>query len=657
MPAPTSLLYLHIGIAPNGEMTLQQNNRSEHTADKNLDFLRQGQVKTLSEIRWTEERATGNLYLFNEIETHLLSAKQNLNLKNKKATASTFLIVTTSDLTSTNRPWLPALNQAIQQLDRAQKANKTYEYEQALNQYKTLREKSNHSHLYQISITALSEHPTDGQHLLETLINNLISDNTPQRPTIQTYPADHPRFQQHLDALQNQTPLPLSELTPEQKRIADLPITEAIPVKSGSRLGRLNDKSLGARPQLSQQFRTTFNLGGDQPKTAISPGQTPTPDTQKPNQNDSALTRNPGQSLLSLRRKNDEPTYKMGDLRPLSNIFTLAFRNRLIEVVEQLAEQLQQTHQATSANTALQTVVTLDHFRQNHLDLITPDQYIVGIDPNETPIVSSFADIPHRFIAGATGAGKSNFVKFLLYQLFTADPTRTVWLADFKGGEDFRCANDFCPGLKVVSDFDDFGELLEDLWKQHEQRKAGSNQGVTAKLEKIKQLLQQGISLDDIDEDALVDTPQTFSRNILIIDEMAQLSNLKADRNKRDLAKEIELNLNKIARLGRSTGTHLICCTQSQEIEHVPTDLLNNIGDRLVFRVEANAVSNRFLGCDKAFKLPQTPKGRAIYRGSKYQGSPNELDTVITPLLPHGSINDLIALKEEIRLWNSIFQT
>jgi hypothetical protein len=594
-----------------------------------------------------------NLYLPNDLETHLSKARQNLELAPEKLTAQTLLTIVISTIDDTDRPWQPALSQAIQQLEKAQKTAKNYDHDRALKRYQTLRAKTEHSHLYQIDIFALSENPTDAAYLLDTILTHLLREDTPHRPSIKTYTPDHPRFQQHLQSLNQRQPVSLPPLTDAEQRIADLPIAQAIKAKSGSLLSRLSDNSLSTRPQLSQQFKTTFKLDTNQTTSAQLPGQTQPQNTLTNAPQTSALsnTANTTGSLLSPRTKNTNPEKvpTMGDLRPLSHLFTLPFRNRVIEIFEQIAAAAQAHAKTDTTNNTLHTTVTLAHFQQNHLQHLTPDQYLVGIDPNDTPILSSFADIPHRFIAGATGAGKSNFIKFLLYQLFLADPTRTIWLADFKGGSDFLVPSKVCPGLKIVSDYDEFGALLEDFWQQHEQRIASTNQSVEAQLDL---LLQSDIDIDNID-DALNQHATNFSRNILIIDEMAQLSNLKADLSDRDkvkFANTLNTNINKIARLGRSTGTHLICCTQSQEIDLIPTDLLNNIGDRLIFRVEKDAISNRFLGCELASKLPQTPKGRAIYRGSRYQGSENDLDTVITPLFPQD-------LKEEVKLWKSVFQT
>ncbi len=632
-------LHLQIHRDPEGRIRLHKNTDRP-------DRLTEQPWTTLAETTWPEKiDSEHNLYLPTNLDPHLTKTQQTLNLTPLTAQTLLTLIITPIE----DRPWKPALDRAIQQLEKAQKANKNYDYERALKRYQELRDKTDHSHLYQINLFALSQHPTDAQTLLETVLNNLLQPTTPNRPSIKAYPLDHPRFQQHLDAIQHQKPIPRPELTQEEQRILNLPIAQAIKAKSGSILSRLSDNSLGTRPQLSSQFKTAFKLDTEPTNPAQLPGHTSTP-SSSPNAstptNKTSSLANTGGSSLSRRSDASQEASTLGDLRPLSNLFNLTFRNRLIELFEHIAATAQTQADANRTSDTLQTNVTLDHFQQHHLDLIDPDRYIVGISPTGNPITSSFAEIPHRFIAGATGAGKSNFIKFLLYQLFLADPTRTIWLADFKGGSDFLVPSKVCPGLKIVSDYDEFGALLEDFWQQHEQRIASTNQSVEAQLDL---LLQSDIDIDNID-DALNQHTTNFSRNILIIDEMAQLSNLKTDRDKRDLAKAIDTNINKIARLGRSTGTHLICCTQSQEIDLVPTDLLNNIGDRLIFRVEKDAVSNRFLGCDKASRLPQTPKGRAIYRGSRYQGSENDLDTVITPLFPQD-------LKEEVKLWKSVFQT
>ncbi|MEG4230436.1 hypothetical protein QUA35_30215 [Microcoleus sp. N9_B2] len=83
-----------------------------------------------------------------------------------------------------------------------------------------------------------------------------------------------------------------------------------------------------------------------------------------------------------------------------------------------------------------------------------------------------------------------------------------------------------------------------------------------------------------------------------------------------------------LAAQARVTGIHIIYCSQRPTPEVIPSQISDNMDERLIFRVQP-AASQRLLDDDRAASLPVEPRGRAVYRGSE-----PELTIVATPFVP-----------------------
>ncbi len=112
-------------------------------------------------------------------------------------------------------------------------------------------------------------------------------------------------------------------------------------------------------------------------------------------------------------------------------------------------------------------------------------------------------------------------------------------------------------------------------------------------------------------EEAREAAPPSWPRLLVVVDEVAELTccDLSDDRAARAAQQAASGRLGEIARLGRSVGVHLVCCTQRPDAEAIPGQLKAN----LAFRVRAAVNSYILLDSDRAALLPPHP-GRAIWQ-------------------------------------------
>ncbi|WP_158234483.1 FtsK/SpoIIIE domain-containing protein [Limnothrix sp. PR1529] len=419
-------------------------------------------------------------------------------------------------------------------------------------------------------------------------------------------------------------PQPWSE---PQREIGQLTFDEAIrPPKKGL-LDRYSDGSLsGPQPKLSDEFKQIL-----------------------PNRPPSALAKSSGVSgslLSTFRNSNTPPAAIVADLRPLSNHLPIEIAERFITPCVELVNHYRNLQQA-EANQPFSQTYTLESLIQSYSHLINDDQYIVGTDANGQPVTSEFKTSPHRFVAGEAGAGKTNFLKVLLYQLLWHNPNRTIWLADFKGGMDFQVVSAVFPNIKLITNYADFDRLLQNFWQQSEERSNDRSENIQEELAYLLQLTPEDRRRYQ-EEKSQKNHTVSWERNLLIIDEMAQLAHLYDDRDQKEIAKSVKANIDKVVRLGRAFKANIVFCTQSKEENVIDSNLLNNVSDRLVFRVSADTVSLRFLGSDHASKISPRTKGRGIYRGPDYAGDADDLKEIATPRFPD---DDQIT---ELNLWEEL---
>ena len=108
--------------------------------------------------------------------------------------------------------------------------------------------------------------------------------------------------------------------------------------------------------------------------------------------------------------------------------------------------------------------------------------------------------------------------------------------------------------------------------------------------------------------------PADWPRILVVVDEVAELTvrHLGDDRAARAAQQAATGRLCEIARLGRSVGIHLVCCTQGPDADAVPGQLKANLDGTVAVRVRAAINSFILLDSDRAAMLPPHP-GRTVF--------------------------------------------
>ncbi|MCS3757488.1 DNA translocase FtsK [Salinibacter ruber] len=204
-----------------------------------------------------------------------------------------------------------------------------------------------------------------------------------------------------------------------------------------------------------------------------------------------------------------------------------------------------------------------------------------GVKPNGQVHWLSITDLPHMLVAGATGSGKSVFLRSLIISLSTlyspedlqlvlVDPKRT----------DFSLFNNL-PHLRgnegVITDAQEAIDVLAYL--------------VNHELEQRTQQLEEEFYMDihDYNKDHPDDPIPPI---IVVVDEFADLSDVMDTKEQRE---NFDLALKRLAQRARSVGIHLVVATQRPTADIIDGTIKANLPCRVSFRLESNVDSRTVL--------------------------------------------------------------
>ncbi|MCB8749218.1 FtsK/SpoIIIE domain-containing protein [Planktothrix agardhii] len=479
--------------------------------------------------------------------------------------------------------WVNAINQMLAQLEKVN-ANTNGIKDNILSVTSALYQKYQQSYpnsdLFQYSIKALAENRADAFPVLNALIDEAIKE-TPhgKRCRIIQISKDKPGFYESLEATKNVDISSNIEWEGWDKNDSQLLIKNAIqPQKKGLAKFGGDSGSLPEKPSFNHQNQPPL-IGG------INSEQ---------NQNLPQLydTVSDGSALAKLsstpapsRMVDLKPLHRLATAQEISGFFRIGIppvnnKNSFEEIVKMLPE-----------------ILPIEQVIKNYGDLINEDTYIVGVDESGDPCLSNFEDIAHRLVAGVPKSGKTNFINSIIYQfLYASDKIKTereIYIADFKEGLDYHRITRRYSNVKLVTEFEDFASLLNSLVQKYKQR---LNEMIAQDVESLAQLRAKCNNQDH--------------RIILFIDEAASIVNAE-----RSIKGNIYRDLETLVLKSRVADINIFYCTQQPADTNVtPSQILYNLDERIVFRVQSN-ISSRLLDDDRAASLPVNPKGRAIYRG------------------------------------------
>ncbi len=199
---------------------------------------------------------------------------------------------------------------------------------------------------------------------------------------------------------------------------------------------------------------------------------------------------------------------------------------------------------------------------------------------------------PHGLVVGATGSGKSEFLRTLVLGLaLTHSPEHlNLVLVDFKGGATFAGMTDLPQVSAVITN------LAEELTLVDRMQDA-----LSGELVRRQELLRGAGNLQSIHD------YETARRNgadlqplpslVIVVDEFSELLSAKPEFLDLFVA---------IGRLGRSLGLHLLLASQQLE-EGRLRGLESHLSYRVGLRTFSAAESRAVLGVPDAFELPASP--------------------------------------------------
>lgn len=216
---------------------------------------------------------------------------------------------------------------------------------------------------------------------------------------------------------------------------------------------------------------------------------------------------------------------------------------------------------------------------------------VLGVDAFGEQEIWNMSTIPHGLDGGESNSGKTTSVKLVLAQVLLLG--HIVYLADFKNAIDYeKIWHEKC---KIVSSKNDLLEVLDNLINEYDIR--------------VQELINNGVNnIDNYNKLA----SKKMKHIVFAFDEVAEVFAV----DKKYLSKEeqeqlsrIEANIDKLARLGRAVGIHLLLSTQRPSADIIPKQTRTNIGYRICFRAD-EILSNIILdNKDASDKIPKNARG------------------------------------------------
>lgn len=218
-----------------------------------------------------------------------------------------------------------------------------------------------------------------------------------------------------------------------------------------------------------------------------------------------------------------------------------------------------------------------------------PYSFVVGLS-NEGYVIADLCEIHHMLIAGSTGGGKSGFFKQAIVGLLRTSEFLQLYLIDLKrvDAKPFEALSN----VRVIKDNAQAISCLETVVREMERRYTFLDENGRTEIDPVRDKLDRIVV--GIDEASLLFTVEKNSKATKIMAEKA-----------RELA-------DKIAKLGRAAGIHLILATQKVVKETIDTRVQANINSKICFRVNTQLSSITVLGHKGASELPKIP-GRGLW--------------------------------------------
>ena len=215
----------------------------------------------------------------------------------------------------------------------------------------------------------------------------------------------------------------------------------------------------------------------------------------------------------------------------------------------------------------------------------SPATLALGVNLYGDPCFVDIKKLPHALIAGSTGAGKSCCINSAIISLLykaTPDEVRLIMI-DPKQVE-----------LTMYSGIPHL--LMDEIICETDKAIRALSWAIEEMQRRIKFLSEVGFqNIDDYNENCAKNNWKKIPRIIIIVDEFAELMSTGK--------KAVEDMVNRIARLARAAGIHLILATQRPSVDVISGTIKNNFPSRMAFKVTSSFDSKTMLDQIGAEKL------------------------------------------------------
>lgn len=231
----------------------------------------------------------------------------------------------------------------------------------------------------------------------------------------------------------------------------------------------------------------------------------------------------------------------------------------------------------------------------------------LGVDVQSEQVRINLADAPHLLVAGATGTGKTVFLRSVLEQL-SRNSAAEIHIIDPKGVElvDYESvARSHVTGeVEALEMLDAFVQIMEDRYDRFKGKGVTSmedynNKKYTRKLERIVVIVDELADLLLTQEKV---SKEVTKRRVVVKD--GKVSTISETKEVQLKVKDLILrNITKLTQKARAAGIHLILATQRPDTKVIPGTLKANLPTRVAFRVATSIDSQVILDQGGAEKL------------------------------------------------------
>lgn len=421
--------------------------------------------------------------------------------------------------------------------------------------------------LFQYSIKVLAENRGEASVVLQTLAEHATKETANSKPRQIIITKGQPGFSESLQATENVETSNSVHWSGWQKDFGQKLIRETIqPKKTG--WARFGDGSLSL---------TT--------KPSLPTGENSLTNLNPPGASDIVLR---GSSALA--KFSSPPPARFVDLKPLSKLATAPELSGFFRI----AVPRNILNQDMKTNIPVANAEELFNYYKSLLEddpTTYRDRYIIGINDAGEPVISSWAETPHRLVAGVPGAGKTNFLNWVIFQFIYANPKGKIYIADFAGVDFNFLVKRLNANVEIITTIEECQQLVEKLHTEEYQRRM--NLLNTHEVQNIQQLREEKVDIE---------------RTLWIIDEAADIAHASYK-----VKEQIENRLSEYARKGRKSGLHIIYCTQRPSTSLITPQVLDCCEERVIFRVN-ETVSESIIETTQAGRISKEARGRAFLK-------------------------------------------